>query len=104
MTEFELLRVLVSLRVWGSRLQEWGTGGFRIEADSASALAIALKLASPKPVLNALAAEIVLTLEACKIEVLVGTHYRGTLNVLADALSRLAEGAEVPRALRGVPR
>ncbi len=55
-------------------------------------MGIAIKLASPKPVLNALAAEVALVLEEIGTDIVVGQHYRGVLNVEADALSQLTEG------------
>ena len=95
MGEFELLRTLVSLHVWGERLRGM-TGAFIVQADSSAALGAALKLASPRPLMNALAAEISLVLERFSIERLLGDHYRGSINVEADALSRLWEGAKIP--------
>ena len=103
MGEFELLRVLVSLHVWGPRLIGL-TGAFAVQADSKAALGAALKLSSPRPLMNALAAEISLVLETFRIQALTGEHYRGSLNVEADALSRLGEGASLPSSLQEVPR
>ena len=60
---------------------------------------MAIKLASPKPVLNALAAEAALVLEEIGTDIVVGQHYRGILNVEADALSRLTEGKSIPASL-----
>ncbi len=73
--------------------------GFVVQMDSASALNVALKLASSVPTVNYLAAELSLLMEDMDIEALEGSHYRGVLNVEADALSRLAEGKKVPRSL-----
>ena len=61
-----------------------------------------MKMASPRPLVNALAAEISLTLEELRADVLVGEHLRGILNVQADALSRLTEGKQMPKELKGV--
>ena len=63
-----------------------------------------MKLASPRPLVNAVAAEITLMLEATRADLLVPQHFRGVLNVEADALSRLNEGKEVPRRLTHVHR
>ena len=49
--------------------------------------------------MNYLAAELSLLMEELDIELLEGAHYRGILNVEADALSRLTEGKKVPRSL-----
>ena len=103
MAVWETLAVLVSVRVWGSRIGA-RAGAFRLQADSRAALGAAVHLTSPVPVLNELAQEVALELEAAGLEVVAGEHLRGLLNVEADALSRLAEGAEVPPRLRGTPR
>ena len=103
MGEFELLRILVSLHVWGPKLRGM-SGAFVVQADSQAALGAALKLASPRPLMNAIAAEISLVLERFEIEKLTGDHYRGSINVDADALSRLREGAEIPSSLLNTPR
>ena len=103
MGEFELLRILVSLRIWGPKLRGL-TGAFCVQADSKAALGTALKLASPRPLMNAIASEISLTLECFQIQALVGEHFRGSLNVEADALSRLNEGARLPKSLAHVIR
>ena len=103
MGEWELLRILVSLHVWGPKLRGM-SGAFVIQADSQAALGAALKLCSPRTLMNVIAAEISLVMERYNIEKLVGEHFRGTLNVEADALSRLWEGADLPPSLRSIPR
>ena len=75
-----------------------------MQADSKAALGAALKLSSPRPLMNAIAAEISLMLERFQIQSLRGDHFRGSINVEADALSRLGEGAEIPASLTDVPR
>ena len=72
---------------------------FIVQMDSSSALNVALKLGSSVPTVNYLAAELSLLMEELDIEFLEGAHYRGILNVEADALSRLTEGKKVPRSL-----
>lgn len=103
MGEFELLRILISVHVWGPRLSGL-TGAFAAQADSKAALGAALKLSSPRPLMNAIASEISLMLERFRIQSLRGEHFRGSINVEADALSRLGEGAATPESLTNVPR
>ena len=53
--------------------------------------------------MNAIAVEIAIRLESAQV-ILSPEHFRGTLNFECDALSRLAQGAEVPKRLLLVPR
>eukprot|EP00435_Cladocopium_sp_Y103_P016613 s3999_g4.t1 len=78
--------------------------GLLVQLDSESALRVAVKLASPHPVVNRLAAEMALRLESLNAEALTGQHWRNVINLEADALSRLTEGKEVPARLRCLPR
>ena len=98
MCEAELLALLLALHTWKRRLQGKRMG-FVVQMDSESALNVALRLGSSVPTINYLAAELSLLLEEMDIEILQGDHYRGVLNVEADALSRLTEGKKVPRSL-----
>ena len=102
MPEYELMAILISVKLWGARLVKQSVA-FAVQADSCAALGVAIKLASPRPLMNAVAAELALELETLGVHTLMGEHYRSILNVEADALSRLwsgAEGAQVPRSLR----
>jgi hypothetical protein len=98
MPEFELLAALCALFVWKQRLQQTRTA-FILQMDSMAALQAAIKMASPVPTVNALGAEISLLLEELQTEVLTGEHWRNSLNIEADALSRLQEGKQLPAAL-----
>ena len=98
MAEWEILAVLVALKTWAGQLTGQRTG-FLLQMDSKAALGAALKLASPTPTVNLLAAEVSLALETLGVEVLQGEHYRGVINVEADALSRILEGKGIPRSL-----
>ena len=98
MAEFELYAILASLHVWQTELTK-AKAGWVVQADSQAALGAALKLASPKPLVNALAAEISLQLEVLGADLVLGEHWRNALNVEADALSRLAEGKPLPDSL-----
>lgn len=69
-----------------------------MQSDSSVAFSAALRMASNRP-LNVLAAEVSLLLEDRTVELLVGEHIAGTLNHVADALSRLAEGGSIPELL-----
>ena len=103
MPEFELLAILISLKAFEPELRG-KRSGFAVQADSQSALGAALKLSSPRPLMNALAAEIALQLERLHSDVLLTEHFPGTLNIEADALSRLTEGKSVPTRLLPVAR
>ena len=103
MALWELLAIVVSVRVWAPFLRG-DLAEIRVQADSLAALGAAVKLTSPVPVLNELAMELALALESIGAEVTLGEHIRGILNVEADALSRWYEGAELPARLRCVPR
>ena len=70
-----------------------------VESDSTAALAVALKLSSNRPLMNALAGEISLILEGLNCGMLLGVHVPGVLNYVADALSRLSEGETIPSSL-----
>jgi hypothetical protein len=98
MCEAELLALLLALHAWKTRLSGKRMS-FIVQMDSSSALNVALKLGSSVPTVNYLAAELSLLMEELDIELLEGAHYRGILNVEADALSRLTEGKKVPRSL-----
>ena len=74
-----------------------------LQADALAALAAAARLAGRTPAMNALAAELGLRLESAGVT-MAHEHYRGVLNFECDALSRLAEGAQVPARLLAVPR
>ncbi len=103
MTAYELLAVLVGLRIWAQHLK-----GCRVQVqaqlDSESALRVIAKMASPEPVVNRLAAEVALLSEQYALDAIEGEHWRNVLNIEADALSRLDEGYKVPSRLQQVPR
>ena len=103
MVLWELLTVVVSVRIWAPFLKG-NLAEVHVQADSMPALGAAVKLTSSAPMLNELAMELSLALESVGAEVAFGEHIRGVLNVEADALSRLEEGAELPVRLRYVPR
>ena len=85
----EALAVLVAVRLWSEKL---GGQNVRItlRADNMAALALSNKLSSSSPTLNFLGAELSLQLEIMEVEELNPGHIFGTMNSVADALSRLA--------------
>ena len=103
MALWELLTLVVSVRVWAPLLKG-DLAEVRVQADSMPALGAAVKMTSPAPILNELAMELALALGCIGAEVAIGEHIRGVLNVEADALSRLWEGADLPVRLRCVHR
>ncbi|CAL1131033.1 unnamed protein product, partial [Cladocopium goreaui] len=88
MAVYQLLALLLSLTVW-QRLFRHCRLGLLVLLDSEFALRVVIKLASPHPVLNRLAAELALCLEDLQAEASTGQHWRNTVNIEADALSRL---------------
>lgn len=103
MTVYELLALLTSIHTWRRLLSKCRLS-ILAQLDSESALRVAIKLASPHPAVNRLAAELALALENIGAEALTGQHWRNVVNIEADALSRLSEGKEVPLRLRHLPR
>ena len=103
MTVYELLTLLLSIKLWSPYLKKCRIGVVA-QLDSESALRVAVKLASSDKVINRLAAELALTLEQWGLEALTGQHWRNVINIEADALSRLQEGYEIPVRLRPLPR
>ena len=103
MAEWEILAILVSHKIGTNHAKATQTQ-LVVQTDSTAAMGAASKLASPRPRVNAVAAEITPMLEATRADLLVPRHFRGVINVEADALSRLNEGKEVPRRLTHVHR
>lgn len=103
MTVYELLALLISMHAWKRYLKRCRIG-ILVQLDNESAIRIAVKMASPHPKANRLAAEIALLLEETGAETVSGQHWRNEINIEADALSRLTEGKEVPTRLRPLPR
>lgn len=103
MAVYQLLALLLSLTVWQHLFRHCRLG-LLVLLDSEFALRVVIKLASPHPVLNRLAAELALCLEDLQAEASTGQHWRNTVNIEADALSRLQEGKEVHHRLKYLPR
>ena len=100
----ETLALLLALRVW-IRFLRASAASVDLRGDSTAALGVAGKLSSATPVLNFLAAELALALEAGDVREVSTTHVPGSWNVTADALSRLSEPGSpglVPQALAHV--
>ena len=70
-----------------------------VQSDSPAALSVALKLSSPKVLMNSLAAEIALVLDELRAELILTQHIQGVLRFEADALCRLLQGASIPASL-----
>ena len=101
MTAYELLALLFSLIIWRRWLGSKAVAT-TAQLDNSSALKITAKLTSKEAICNRIAAEI--ALQVAWAQIYTFEHYRNTLNVEADALSRIGEGKEVPKRLRQVPR
>ena len=90
MTVYELLGLLLSFIIWSPFLRKCRLG-VMAQLDSESALGVAVKLASPHPKANLVAAELALRTEQLGIEAVLGQHWANPINIEADALSRLEE-------------
>ena len=94
--EYELLAVVVSLEVFQTQL---AGRTFALQADNTAAIQAALNLKSGKALLNTMAGEIALRLDRLRAHLGVTEHIPGLLNFVADALSRLEQGKELPKVL-----
>ena len=103
MTVYELLGLLLSFIIWSPFLRKCRLG-VMAQLDSESALGVAVKLASPHPKANLVAAELALRTEQLGIEAVLGQHWANPINIEADALSRLEEGKQIPPRLLPLPR
>ena len=70
-----------------------------IQTDNMAAITTAMKLSSPKPLMNALAGELSLRLEQLQCSIKIAEHIPGLLDFVADALSRLEAGKRLPESL-----
>jgi hypothetical protein len=95
----EGLAILRAVQLWAPKLQG---KVLVIRSDSAVALAMSSKLASPNRILNYLAAELALALEKAEVPKLIPQHIPGSLNKEADWLSRLHQRGEVPQVLKTI--
>lgn len=102
-SEWEFLAVLTSLVAFRDLVGPPDTH-ITIQTDNLAALTAAMKLASSAPLMNAIASEVSLQLETMQVRLALAQHVPGTLNYVADALSRQSVGKEVPACLRSVRR
>ena len=95
-SEWEFLAVVVSFAVFVHFL---GKAKVKVQTDNSANIAAAMKLSSPKPLMNALAGELSLRLEVLQGHLEFMEHIPGLMNVIADALSRLEAGKSLPPSL-----
>eukprot|EP00971_Amphidinium_carterae_P328970 6461155-Amphidinium_carterae.1 len=100
---WEFLAVVVSLSAFSPWITVWPYV-IVIESDNTAALVASLKQSSKQPHMNAIAAALACKLEQLGVERIVPHHVAGVVNMVADALSRLSQGASLPLCLRDVPR
>ena len=86
-TLWEMLALLVALRIWFHHLA--AEPAVMVRADSLGALRVALKLSSPDPRINAIARELALDTSASTHQFKLFQHIPGFSNYLPDCLSRL---------------
>lgn len=98
-TEWETWCVLLALRVFHQFFRNGRTRVF-LRSDNTATLQAALTFKASSPIVNFIAGEIVLELEALGQSGIEGRHIRGIHNDWADALSRDA----VPHELQRVPQ
>ena len=96
-TEWEAWAVLLAVRVFGPLLNNGSTRIF-LRSDNVATLQAATKFKARSPLLNRIAAELVIELEVQGQSTVQGRHIRGVLNSFADSLSR----GSVPAALKGI--
>ena len=99
--EWELLTLLRAVDTWIGHLR--GQAAALVQMDATAALHTAMRGAGRTPVMNASAAELALRMESAGAGI-APEHFSGTLNFECDTLPRLAQGAEIPAALRGARR
>ena len=102
-SEYELLAVLVALRVFARKISQIGALRVVLRGDNTSTLHAALTYKAGSPITTQLAAEIFLEVEHQGLVAIVPQHLPGTLNVIPDKLSRL-HVEEVPWQLANVQR
>ena len=100
-TEWEFLAILITIVVFRVELLNMK---FVIQTDNTAAISAAMKLSSPKPVMNALAGELALRMEQARATLSLAEHIPGVLNFVADALSRLGAGSRLPVSLAAARR
>ena len=103
---FEALAILVAARTWLPLWQDRPTSLY-MQSDSLAALGAAAKVGSSVPSLNTVMRELSLDLAEGMYEMQWFGHIPGTLNVWADALSRLRDPnspKSVPEALANIPK
>ena len=93
--------MIISLRVFGPQLQ--GKACYLL-TDNTGVLSAALTLRAKSPGMVILSAELACVLREFDIELSKGKHLRSAANYLADALSRIPQGAAVPAKLATVGR
>ena len=77
---------------WQNRKASWGARCLRRASRQCGGVESSHQARIPQAVLNATAAVVALVLEEIGTDFVVGQHYRGVLDVEADALSQLTEG------------
>ena len=101
MTAYELLALFFSLVIWRRWLGNKAVAA-TAQLDNSSALKITAKLTSKEAICNRIAAEIALQVAWAQIHTF--EHYRNTLNVEADALSRIGKGKEGAKETQAGPQ
>lgn len=100
-SELELLAFLVSLRVFKQWLQNQNSPARIIfRGDNSSTLEAIMQHRAGSPIMVQLAAEVSLELEALEIPHVWAHHVPGILNDVADALSRMSQGHQLPAVLK----
>lgn len=98
-TEWETWCVLLAIRVFREVFQDGKTRIF-LRSDNTATLQASLTFKASSPIVNFIAGELVLELEALGQSCIEGRHIRGIHNDWADALSR----NHIPSALVSVPQ
>lgn len=87
-TEYEMLAVLVALRVFRGVMLQSNANLIVLRCDNTAVLSAAFTYKASSPILAQLTAEIALELESMNMRHLIPQHVPGVLNRIADKLSR----------------
>jgi hypothetical protein len=99
--EWELLAILIAFDLWLPLLKD--EAACLMQSDATAALFATRRESGRTPAMNALCAEMALRAECAMVDLRL-EHYEGVLNFETDALSRLAQGTDIPERLHGISK
>ena len=101
-SEYELLALVVAVRVF----QPWilhddAVARVVLRSDNMATVGAAMRYKAVSPIMAQLTVELMLELESMQVSHVLAQHVAGSLNHLADELSRMVDGQPVPSVLQG---